>query len=434
VPNDDPPQLDPCATPRTDCDRNARCFNVEGVEQCVCDPEFFGNGYTCDGPRVATAVASGLVTTCAVIGSGKVRCWGEYGSGALGSGELFHDIGDDEPASEGPIAPLDDPVKDVVAGERSTCALFDDGDVRCWGYGDEGQLGTGSLASAYGPATARNVVLGGKAVAVSGHGRHTCAILDTGGLRCWGSNATGQLGYGGLAPSLEGETPETKGDIELPARVLQVSASTYGTCAVVEEGSVYCWGGFSFTRPDAAEAGDAAAAGGAVDVGAKVKQVATSDDHVCVVTEADAVRCWGNDDYGQLGYARQSQPIGDDASIASAGDVSVGGAVTEVVVGSKHTCALLTSGSVRCWGRAGGSAYGRSNSIGDDETPAAAGDALIGGTVAHLSAVSDHTCALMTDGAVRCFGANFFGELGYGHPEDVGTATPPACAGEVPLF
>ena len=433
VPND-PPQLDPCVTPRTDCDRNARCFSVKGDDQCVCDPEFYGNGFTCDGPRAATDVASGVVTTCAVIGPGQVRCWGDYGTGALGSGDVFHNIGDDEPASEGPIASLDDPVTNVVAGENSTCALFKDGDVRCWGFGDEGQLGTGSLVNAYVPATAKNVVLGGKAVALSGNGRHTCAILDTGGLRCWGENTSGQLGYGETGPWQSGETPESKGDVALPGAVLQVSATTYATCAVVEGGDVYCWGGFNFTRPDGAQAGDAAAAGGPLDVGAKVKQVAASQDHVCVVTEADAVRCWGVNTYGQLGYGIGTATIGDDESIDSAGDVDVGGPVRQVVVGNKHTCALLTSGSVRCWGYRGGYAYGTGDSRGDDETPAEVGDALLGGTVSRLSASGNHTCALMTDGAVRCFGANAFGELGYGSPDAVGDVKPPACAGNVPLF
>jgi alpha-tubulin suppressor-like RCC1 family protein len=416
-----------CTTVHSDCDRHSHCFTVEDVDQCVCDAEFFGNGYTCDGPRLAFAVATSPVTTCAVIGSGKVRCWGDYGSGALGSGDLFHNIGDDEPASQGPIAPLDRPVTAVAAAERSTCVLFDDGDVRCWGYGDEGQLGSGTTNNAYTPATAPNVDLGGKAVALSGSGRHTCALLDTGGVRCWGAGYNGPVRDDG---SFDVRTPAAAGDLDLPGRALQVAASPSTTCVVVNGGSVYCWGYFYFTP---SEQNDLSDPGTPVDVGAKVKQVATSSDHVCVVTEDETVRCWGHNAYGQLGYGIGTTPVDLD-SIDSAGDVNVGGPVKEVVVGDRHTCALLTSGSVRCWGFAGGFAYGARASLGDDETPADVGDAPLGGTVAHLTAAADHTCALMTDGTLRCFGANNFGELGYGSLDDVGDVTPPTCAGEVPLF
>jgi alpha-tubulin suppressor-like RCC1 family protein len=425
------PERRDCDTPRTDCDRHASCFNVDGVDGCVCDDNFFGDGLTCDGPRAATAIATSDQVSCAVIGSGKVRCWGNSEYGALGTGDLIDDIGDDEPASAGRLVPLDLPVKDLAVGDLTTCALFESGDVRCWGYGYEGQLGTGTLGNAHDPATAANVDLGGKAVALSGNSRHFCALLDTGGLRCWGGNGGGQLGYG---DTNQGQTPAAAGDLPLPGRVLQVSASNDCTCAVVEGGEVYCWGAFRFTLPNGPHAGDAVGTVPPIDVGVKVKQVAASSDHVCAVTEAGNVRCWGGNASGRLGYVIFNEEIGDDESIDSAGDVDVGGEVEAVVVGSQHTCALLTTGSVRCWGYFGGFAYGNYEPIGDNETPAEAGDAALGGTVAHLSVAPMHTCALMTDGAVRCWGDNNYGALGYGNLSDVGDLSPPVCAGEVPIF
>jgi hypothetical protein len=93
------------------------------------------------------------------------------------------------------------------------------------------------------------------------------------------------------------------------------------------------------------------------------------------------VRCWGR--HIALGYAN-TEDIGDDETPASAGDVDVGGPVIEVAVGGDgggdHTCALLVGGRVRCWGygNTGNLGYANSQSIGDDESPAAAGDIALG--------------------------------------------------------
>ena len=101
--------------------------------------------------------------------------------------------------------------------------------------------------------------------------------------------------------------------------------------------------------------------------------------------------------------------------------------------GDFHTCALLQGGAVRCWGQAtrGALGYGNTNNIGDDETPAAAGDVNVGGPVVQLAAGSDHTCALLQGGAVRCWGEGADGQLGYGNTNDIGDDEMPASAGDV---
>lgn len=427
------PAVVPCEVPRSDCDSHASCLNVAGVDGCVCGDGYFGDGTTCDGPRAVSAVGTSDNVTCVVIGSGNLRCFGNGEYGAFGIDNRNNDIGDNEPASTAPLLTFDQPVKDVAVGELTTCALFVSGDVRCWGYGIEGALGTGMFQNDYDWTQAKPVRMGGTAVAVSGTGRHLCAILDTGGLRCWGSNGSGAtLGYDDTDPY--GRTPADSGDLDLPGRVVDVSASNDATCAVIEDGSLYCWGTFGFTLDGQAVGGQTAGARGPIDVGTSVKQVAATYDHVCVLTTAGNVRCFGENFMGQLGYDIQNEPIGDDESIASAGDVDVGGEVQQVVVGGAYSCALLTTGKVRCWGLCGAYAYGNCEPIGDNETPADAGDALLGGTVARLSAAPSHVCARMTDGNLRCWGKDNHGELGYGVLDDVGDLTPPACAGTVPVF
>ena len=110
----------------------------------------------------------------------------------------------------------------------------------------------------------------------------------------------------------------------------------------------------------------------------------------------------------------------------------MGGTVIQIDAGVFHTCALLDTGAVRCWG-AGGTGrlgYGNSVTIGDDETPATAGDVDVGGTVAQI-VTGSHTCALLDTGAVRCWGSGTDGKLGYGNTTIIGDNETPASAGDV---
>jgi len=123
--------------------------------------------------------------------------------------------------------------------------------------------------------------------------------------------------------------------------------------------------------------------------------------------------------------------------VASAGgDVSVGGTVSQLKGGSVHTCALLTDGNVRCWGRGtyGRLGYGSQNDVGLTQTPAAAGDINLGGTAAAIGAGGEHTCALLSNGNVRCFGRGLSGRLGYGNTRDIGDNELPSNAGNVPYL
>src|SRR5690606_29410710 len=128
--------------------------------------------------------------------------------------------------------------------------------------------------------------------------------------------------------------------------------------------------------------------------------------------------------------------IGDNETPASVGDVDVGGPVVDIAAGTNHTCALLDGGALRCWGRndVGQLGYGHTRNIGDDEAPASAGDVDVGGAVVKLALGGDHGCALLDTGAVRCWGRGYEGQLGHGVPHDRGDDETAAFAGDVPLF
>ena len=152
----------------------------------------------------------------------------------------------------------------------------------------------------------------------------------------------------------------------------------------------------------------------------------------CALTMAGGVRCWGYGSMGQLGYGNTLN-VGDDEAPATAGDVNVGTPVVQLAAGEYHTCALLQNGNVRCWGNGnfGALGYGNTLDIGDDEVPATAGDVNLGAPVVQLAAGEYHTCALLQNGNVRCWGSGLYGALGYGNFDNIGDDEAPAIAGDV---
>ena len=111
--------------------------------------------------------------------------------------------------------------------------------------------------------------------------------------------------------------------------------------------------------------------------------------------------------------------------------MNVGGPIARISLG-KNTCALLDSGGVRCWG-GGILGYGNMDNIGDDELPYTAGDIDIGGDVVQISADGTSTCVLLDTGRIRCWGGGSDGALGYGNTEHIGDDETPASAGDVPI-
>jgi alpha-tubulin suppressor-like RCC1 family protein len=332
------------------------------------------------------------------------------------------------------------PWKSVSVGNRHTCAVRDTGNVRCWGKGNRGQLGyaaTENIGDDETPASAGDVDVGASVIQLDGGIDHTCALLDTAEVRCWGDGGDGQLGYGNTNPIGDTETPASAGDVKVGGVVVRVVAGKYHSCALLANDEVSCWGkgGAQLGYPNVTgNIGDdeLPSSVGYVNVGGAVVGLAAGGDHTCALLDTGKVRCWGRSDSGQLGYANTDQ-IGDDETPASAGDVDVGGTVVQIAAGDDHTCALLALGTVRCWGQAasGRLGYGNTNIIGDNESPASAGDVDVGGAVVQIAAGGYHTCALLDTGKVRCWGLGVSGELGYGNTKNIGDDEAPSAAADV---
>ena len=342
--------------------------------------------------RTAVAVAAGSVHTCALLDNGAVRCWGFAGNGRLGYGNLDN-IGDDEkpadvpPVSFGPGRTA----KAIAAGSGHTCAILEDDSVRCWGFNLDGRLGLGNVDSVGDdehPAQSPAVKLGAgrTAKAITAGGSHTCALLDNGAVRCWGFGGDGRLGYGKIADvgRFEDTTPDTVGPVNLGQNATAISAGFGHTCAILADSSLRCWGFAGDGRlgyANVSSIGDdeQPVSAGPVNVGGPVKAISSGFEHTCAVFKDGNVRCWGFGALGNLGYAN-TQTIGDDEVPSSVGPVALGRPAAAVSAGQRHTCARLDDGSVRCWGSANNGRLGYCNEIriGDDESPASAGPVAFG--------------------------------------------------------
>lgn len=180
-----------------------------------------------------TDIGSGRDSTCAVTSGGAVQCWG-YAAGSPFVVDGFHPA--TPVAAAGGHASLTSGISSVTRGIDFGCALTTAGGVLCWGSNQFGRLGNGSSSNSWTVPVTPTGLSSGVASVNSGSGNHTCAVLTSGALKCWGSNNLGQLGNGSTADS---NTPVDV--LTLGSGVLQVSTSNYQTCARLAN-AIKCWG------------------------------------------------------------------------------------------------------------------------------------------------------------------------------------------------
>jgi alpha-tubulin suppressor-like RCC1 family protein len=402
-------------------------------------------------------VAAGLYHSCALLDAGTlpapasrpVRCWGFTGDGQIGYANPAV-IGDDEtPASAGPVdLGAGRSAIALAAGDYHSCAVLDDGNVRCWGYGNEGQLGQSSrsqIGDNETPGSVPPVRLGAgrTATAISAGGNHTCAVLDNGALRCWGLGEYGQLGRGGTGSIGDGEHVDTVDPIDLDGHLATaVTAGLGHSCAILDDGGVRCWGlgnngQLGYANTDAVLNANSVES---LDLGAgrTAKAITAGAAHTCAVLDDGSVRCWGLNEFGQLGYGNTISR-GDNETPGSVAPVDLGAGRTAIAIsaGGDHTCAVLDNGQVRCWGSRlfGQLGTGVLQHIGDNETPGSVApvDLGVGRTATAVVAGIYHSCARLDNGAVRCWGEGADGRLGLCSLDDIGDDELPTAVGTVDI-
>jgi alpha-tubulin suppressor-like RCC1 family protein len=282
----------------------------------------------------------------------------------------------------------------LSAGGAFTCAWLDDGTARCWGSNAFGQLGTTVGAR----STVPIVVPGLSRVDEIGSGSaHTCASLGGTSAMCWGNNGYGQIGDG--TTSATRPSPTTVVGI---AGVLRFSLGNDHSCAVLADHTAVCWGSNSD-----GEIGDGTTTHAHTPTPVRgltgVLDIAAGYRFTCAVLDDGTARCWGYNGHAQLGDGTITSRILPTTVRLLTG-------ATQISAGTEHTCVRITDGSARCWGRNANGQLG-DGTMADRPTSVS----VVGlDNVEQIDAGATHTCARRSDGTLRCWGANLSGQLGDG--------------------
>jgi len=284
----------------------------------------------------------------------------------------------------------------VETGGNHTCALTSAGGLRCWGLNDHGQLGDGTFVSRTRPVDVSGLATGVTAFVAGG--QHTCALTPAGGVRCWGHNFFGQLGDGS---TIDRATPTAVAGLE--SGVVGLAGGFFHTCALTGAGTVKCWGVNDYGQLGDGTRGNIRPS--PVDVAglSGVGAIEGGDVHTCALLTTGGVKCWGWNFFGQLG---------DGTTADSSTPVDVFGLSNALALtsGIDHNCVVTASGATKCWG------WNFAGQLGDGTTTdrPTPGDVVgLTGTPSSLTAGGAHTCALV-GGAAECWGRNNAGQVGDG--------------------
>lgn len=292
-------------------------------------------------------------------------------------------------------------VASVMGGFRHSCSLTPSGGVKCWGSNSQGSLGDGTLAFRTVAVDVVGLQSGIAALQTNGLGEHTCAVTIAGGIKCWGPNFFGQLGNG--ANAIAQTTPVSV--LTLESGVANVAVGTYHTCALTTGGAVKCWGAnFSGQLGDGTLT-DRSSPVAVSGLSSGVAQITAGTEHTCALTTTGGVKCWGANYYGELGDGTLT------LRSAPANVAGLTSGVASIMAGGTHTCAITTLGQVKCWGENSRGQVGDASFV--NRTTAVNVTGLASG-VTNLSLGYWHSCAFTSSNGVKCWGQNYNGALGDG--------------------
>ena len=330
-------------------------------------------------------------------------CWGENQYGQLGDGgtgdkhiPVWVDLGTDRTA----VA--------ITAGYRHTCAILDNGSVSCWGRGNFGQLGNGGTSQQTSPTLTSSLGTGRTAVAISAGYYHTCVILDNGLVSCWGFGISGRLGNGGTSQQ---NSPTLTSSLGTGRTAVAISVGQFHSCVILDSGSVSCWGSGSDGQlgNGGTSQQNSPTLTSSLGTGRTAVAISAGDIHTCAILDNGSASCWGAGSKGRLGNGGTSQQ--NSPTLTS----SLGTGRTAVAIsgGAKHTCAILDSGSVSCWGIGGDGQLGDGGTS-DQNSPTLTSSLGTGRTAVALENGFAHACAILDDASMKCWGNDNNQQLGNG--------------------
>jgi alpha-tubulin suppressor-like RCC1 family protein len=355
-------------------------------------------------PFHATMLAAGLSYTCAASNIGGVKCWGDNYRGRLGDGSGVDHF---TPVY---VNGLTYGVKAISSSHKHTCVLTESGGVKCWGYNLHGELGNGTTIDSLIPIDVPGLTSG--VLEISAGGFHTCALLDTGHVMCWGANWHGQTGV----PMETTPEHEIHSPVEVPglSNVTAIRAGKYHTCAIVSGGALYCWG-YNFygqigngVEDFSTKKKENPVPFPVIGLQSDVVDVSLGGLHTCALLKDGRVYCWGDNSEGQLGndtHIQQLRPF-------PVSGLGVGSGVTHLSAGGLFTCALIDNGTVQCWGDDWAGQIGDGANTNNDRLIPTQVEGLEDAVFVETG--DSHACAARSSGEVVCWGSNATGQIGDG--------------------
>lgn len=342
------------------------------------------NGETLD--VVAVSIAGGHA--CAITAVGGVKCWGRNDVGQLGDGTQVNSL---SPVN---VIGLTSGVTRISVGTVHTCAITSGGAAKCWGYNNNNRLGAKLGAEWYTqPQSVYGISTG--AIDITARAAHSCALLSSGKVKCWGGNYDGQLGTG-TSGVPGGYGPD---EVVNLTDAIKVEVGGNSTCALTSTGALKCWGigsGYASTTPTVIPGLES----GVVSFG-------TGMNHTCAVTSSGAAKCWGWNYYGELGtgsglynpYPTPTQVVGLTSGVSS------------LSTWDYSTCAVMTNGQLKCWGANFEGQLGTGGLTGSPTPVTVTGLQ----DVKSVSVGEYSVCAVSGSNEAYCWGRNNYGQLGTGN-------------------
>jgi alpha-tubulin suppressor-like RCC1 family protein len=303
----------------------------------------------------------------------------------------------------------------VSVGDSMACAVLNDGKLKCWGNGS--YLGIGSTSGSTRIPMEVDLGSGRTAKSVSIGKGFACVILDDDTLKCWGANTYGQLGVGDTTTR---DAPAGPVNLGSGRTAKAVVCGESNTCAILDDGSIKCWGAlqksgyWSYCAGCSSSGTITTPRSDAIDLGGRTAKVmARGKFHTCAILDDDTLKCWGWNSEGLLGYGYTNDNVGYKPGEVSA--MSLGAVPTSVAIGrnGQSSCAILTGGAVKCWG------LNTQGQLGDGtdtyRTSPVAVDLGAGYTAKIIETSYSTTCAILNDDSIKCWGSNSGGEFGIGH-------------------
>lgn len=385
-------------------------------------------------------IAAGYTHSCGIRTDGLAYCWGDDTSGALGNGSgqahsstpmavaNAHRYRSIQIGQEGSCA-IDDsgdlycwgksyfsggldqgaPVlmgsgkkfRSVYADMTSACAIATNGISYCWGAGSNGKLGIGSTSTSYSLAAVRmdNVTGDASWLKMAGGGASGCGLKSNGKIYCWGSNSDGQLGDN----TTTSQPSPLNSVVATVDTFIDLSVGESFACGINAEGYIACWGSASSGVLGNGQSTTNALVPVPLTSAGRYMQISSGLNHNCAVDSQGQLVCWGNDSHGKLGNGSDSS---SDVTEPMVSDNTV--KYLAVASGANHSCALIADGTIKCWGHGDGGRLGTGNAVSQDFPVSVSGAE----TYFSVSTGDSHSCALQSNGLVACWGDDTYGQLG----------------------